>query len=488
MRWWSGSRSSFVTTAVILLGASCLGPAPIRAALAPQNADQTQRLRTLEQQVEELRKELEASRASATLAAGRIAELERRIDLLVREIEKLRIGEAAEKAPLESVHGLGPAASKVYRKNKGVSIGGYGEALYQRFATRRDDGTLSSSRDTADLLRSVFYFGYKWTDRILFDSEVEFEHASTGEGAEERGEASVEFAHVDFFLLPEGNARAGLLLVPLGWVNELHEPPVFLGARRPGVEDAIIPTTWREIGAGGFGDWGSVSYRGYLVAGLDASRFSSEGIREGRQEGSRSKAEDLALTGRLDWAIRPGATLGGGFFTGDSGQGMRDSRARRLRVRTSLLESHAEWNWRGWQLRGLYARTSIGDAERLNDALGLSGDQAIGSRQSGWYGQAGFDLLSLFGGGSGGSSGSPGPSGQGERQALVLFVRYEAYDTQRAVPAGFSRDPQNDVRAKTAGVSWKPIPMVVIKADYQDLDNRAGTGADQVNLALGFIF
>src|SRR4029453_5073175 len=112
------------------------------------------------------------------------------------------------------------------------------------------------------------------------------------EGDEEKGEVSVEFAYLDYLIRPEVNVRAGLVLIPVGFINELHEPPVFLGARRPDVEDRIIPTTWRELGAGVFGDAGPVTYRAYVVNGLDSSGIEAEeplpqGGRGGRRGGGR---------------------------------------------------------------------------------------------------------------------------------------------------------------------------------------------------------
>jgi hypothetical protein len=209
------------------------------------------------------------------------------------------------------------------------------------------------------------------------------------------------------------------------------------------------------------------------MTSLDGSEFSAGGIRGGRQKGSKSTAEDLALSGRVDWNVAPGLLLGAGFFGGDTGQGIKDADLEEIEARTVLIEAHAEWKWRGLELRGLYARTRIDDVERLNTALGLTDSSSIGERQSGWYAQAGFDLLTLFG---------------SIDQSLLPFVRHEAYDTQEEVPDGFLRDPTRDVTVTTVGVSWRPIVNVVVKADYQDFDNRSGSGTDQYNLALGFIF
>jgi hypothetical protein len=155
--------------------------------------------------------------------------LERKTDVLSQEVEKLRTNLAIpEEAKYKSAYGLGPAASKIYGVGKGLSIGGYGQASYQ--ARVGDNG---NDNDNADLERIVLYAGYKFTDHILFNSEIEFEHGTTGEGAEEKGEVSVEFAALDFFINQKANIRAGLVLMPMGFINTIHEPPFYLGNNRP---------------------------------------------------------------------------------------------------------------------------------------------------------------------------------------------------------------------------------------------------------------
>ena len=129
-------------------------------------------------------------------------ELRRRVDVLADEQERFELGEVV--GPLEgSRYGLGPAASKVYAREQGLSIGGYGEALYR---------ALSGAVDEFDFLRAVFYFGYKFSESWVFNSEIEFEHAST----EEDGAVSVEFAYLDWLWNEWVNVRAGLLLVDDG--------------------------------------------------------------------------------------------------------------------------------------------------------------------------------------------------------------------------------------------------------------------------------
>ena len=158
------------------------------------------------------------------------------------------------------------------------------------------------------------------------------EHASTGSG----GSASVEFATLDYLARPELNLRVGLLLVPMGIVNELHEPNYFLPVNRPATESAIIPSTWRENGVGVFGEVGQFRYKAYVVNGLDGEDFAGKGLRGGRQKGANAKAEDLAGVLRLDWVPTSNLMLGGSVYSGGSGQDLA------VDAGTTIAELHAD--------------------------------------------------------------------------------------------------------------------------------------------------
>jgi hypothetical protein len=454
---------------LVLIGAAALPPSPARAQEPVQTLER--RIERLEKLLAETRAELEAARAAAG-DPNRLAEIERKIEVLAREIEQLRLGEAAA-APAEGKDlrfGVGPAASKVYGK-KGVSIGGYGEFLYQHFDGERENGEPSELRSQVDLLRAVLYFGYKFDDRWVFNSELEAEHAVTA--SDKGGEIEVEFAYLDYLFSRHLRARAGLVLIPAGLINELHEPPTFLGALRPDVERLLIPSTWRELGAGVYGDAGPFSYRLYVVNGLNSRGYTAEGIEEGRQEGSEAAAENWAIAVRLDWNPIAGAVIGASLFSGDSDQGERTPSGRSFSGTTTLFDVHADWKWRGLWLRGLYVRTTIGDAGAINEVNGFTGEESVGSRQWGWYVQGGFDFLSLK---------------PGSRAALTPFLRYERYDTQSRVPAGYSRNPENDVTVLTLGAVFKPIDPIAIKLDWQQRKNAASTGVNQWNVGLGYLF
>jgi len=456
--------SNYVRSGLILIMISVVCLTAVSA--AGQTPDE-EKIRELEREVAELKAAVEELRALG-LAEDRLAEIERRLGILAEEMEDLKVGEAAVKVSRDqSISGLGPAASKVYQKDQGVSIGGYGEALLEFFDESRDDGSESGAVDRFDFLRAVVYFGYKFSDSWVFNSEIEFEHASTSEG----GSASVEFAYLDYVYRDGFNLRTGLVLIPMGWLNELHEPTVYLGAVRPRTENRIIPTTWRENGIGAYGAFGGFDYRTFVVNGLDASGFSAKGLRSGRQKGAKAKAEDFAWVGRLDFTGVPGLTAGLAGYFGNSGQDLEDAEGDSIAVGTSIIDLHVEYRYRGLELRGLWARAELEDVARLNEALGYTGNQSVGETLEGGYLQAGFDVL----------------AGRG-KSSLTPYLRWEQINTQQEVPEGWSSNPANDEQLLTLGLAYQPIEQLIFKAEYQNIDDEAGTGVDQFNLSTGYIF
>ena len=417
-----------------------------------------------------------APAAAQETDSARIERLEGQIEAITRELEEMKLGREVVAQADTGMYGLGPAASKVYRVRRGVSIGGYGEVLYENFAAVREDGTASGKTDQIDALRGVVYVGYKFTDRFLFNSEIEFEHGSTAQA----GSVSLEFAYVDYGFSDPVGARGGLVLLPMGLVNEQHEPTVFLGTERPETELLIIPSTWREIGVGLFGAAGGFSYRGYAVAGLDAvsggtsnaKGFSAEGLRGGRQKGSKAVAENFAGVARVDYTGKLGLLVGGSAYLGNSGQGATTSAGQVIDGLTFIWEGHAQYRAYGFDLRGLFSMALVDDVAQLNEAQGFTGSESIGDRLVGWYVQGGYDVLRSV----------------STRHRLIPYVRYEQIDTQDRVPVGFSSNPANDRTILTLGAAWKPIPNIVVKGDYQIHRNAANSGLNQWNLSMGYVF
>mgnify|MGYP001558232891 CR=1 FL=1 len=385
-------------------------------------------------------------------------------DVLAAEVRRLKEELALPAPTYQSFSGLGPAASKVYFTPRGLSLGGYGEAYY-RFRPG------PNATGETDLLRIVLYAGYRFTDRIVFNSEIEFEHASTERG----GSVNVEFAYLDFKLFDALSVRAGNILMPVGFVNEIHEPPFFFGVSRPLLERNLIPATWNENGVGLYGEYRGFRYRAYLVNGMRALKegtndgFSAGSwIRGGRQAGAVAIAKDLAGVASADVTI--GAVrLGASAYFGGSGQGKQVD-ATPLAGELFLGEAHVAVQYRGLWLRGIMAWGHLNEAGQISAANGAT----VGQDVLGGYAEAAYDVFTLF---------QPGGD-----QSLSGFVRYESFDLHKSVAAGFSRDAAQSRQLVTAGVHYKPIPNVVLKADYQHVFPGAGAEQRSINLGLGFVF
>jgi hypothetical protein len=338
---------------------------------------------------------------------------------------------------------------------------------YMDFHFNKGDG----EDPVLDFHRFVLLLSHAFSPRLRFVGELELEHAFV-EGLEESGELELEQAYIDFLLSRRLNLRAGMLLMPVGIINERHEPPVYNGVERPFVDTVIIPSTWFDVGAGIHGEIAAgVRYRAYVVAPLNALEFSAEeGIRGGRQKGSEANVRNVAYTGRLEYLGVRGLTLGASFWAGES-----SFEAPRLDTGVRLGEVDARFRRDRLELRGQFAVVNIGDAARLNDALGraIGVIPNIAEQLRGFYGEAAYRVW---------NAGSP--------RDLVAFVRYENFDTQHRMPEGLLPAKEFDRDAWVIGLTYYPDPDIAVKADYVRLRNQSGLIPQRhfVNLGLGWWF
>jgi hypothetical protein len=324
---------------------------------------------------------------------------------------------------------------------------------------------------TLDFHRFVLLFSHSFSDRLRFVGELELEHALV-EGLEDAGELELEQAYIDYLIKPSFNLRAGMLLVPVGIINERHEPPVFHGVERPFVDTVIVPTTWFDVGAGVHGRIGTAfSYRGYVMAPLDATEFSAdEGLRGGIQKGSESNVRNIALTGRVEFTQVPGLTVGLSGWRGDTGFNLP-----RLDPSVGVVEVDARFRRKGFEARGQYARVFIGDAGALNDALTLAIGVSpnIARQLQGYY----LEASRLF----------RVPRSQHE---VAFFARYEDFDTQFKMPDEYQAIPDFSRRAWTMGATYYLDPDVAVKFDYTHQSSEATIrrAPRSVNVGLGWWF
>src|SRR5881296_545 len=361
---------------------------------------------------------------------------------------------------------MAPCPLRMLAAQEHTTVGGYGEVHYT-------NPTGPKTPPVVNLARFVVYLAHSFDDRLAFRSELEVEDAKI-EGGQAGGEVSLEQAYLDYRLADWLTLRTGLVLPPVGIINETHEPPTFNGVARPAFDHDVIPTTWREIGVGALGGvpWvAGLSYRVYVVNGLQAEGFSAErGIREGRQEGKEASFANPSLTGRLEWA-RPGLKVGGSFWYG--GTANQDSVLGNgtFAAPITLVSADARYEVGGFMFRGVVASISLSDAQAIDARYGGT----VGSRIAGGYVEGAYHLLR--------------PLAPASSQRLHAFVRHERYDTQASVPIGIAKDDSLARRITTIGLSYKPTYNTVFKGDYQVLRNRARVGeAEVLSLGLGYEF
>ncbi|HEY3076506.1 MAG TPA: porin [Burkholderiales bacterium] len=379
---------------------------------------------------------------------------DQKIEALQQEIDRLK----ADVSRMRS----DPNAASGRRLGEGAtSIFGYGEFNYNRF---RD-----SERTTrADLRRFVIGFGHSFNDRLSFNSELELEHAVVSH--DDEGEVEMEQAYVNYQFSDALNVKGGLFLIPLGILNLTHEPPTYYGVERNEVETRIIPTTWRELGLGVHGLLGNgLKYDVGLTTGFNSGKLDdpNTGIRSGHQEGQLADAKDLSVYGALNYQ-RPGLLLGGGVFTGDTGQnGQASAALKGVAAKLTLWDVHAKYSVAGWDLQALYAAGRLGDADKLN---AVTGTFAAPKSLKGWYGQAAYHIYR-----------------RGDFD-IAPFVRLERFEIRQQEDAalGLLQDPNNLERVRTIGVNFYLHPQVVVKADIQryNVDHTK----DRLNLGLGYMF
>ncbi len=351
------------------------------------------------------------------------ADTDMRIEALESKLETLQ---AQLDATADAVEQTGGAAR--------TTVGGYGELHYNHLDTPSED------KKIIDFHRFVLFVNHEFNDDTRFFSELEVEHSFVGDG--EPGELELEQAFIEFDLSDTTHAKAGLFLVPVGIINETHEPPTFYGVERNPVEKNIIPATWWEAGAGVGGHFASgLAYDLALTSGLEVDPASVK-IRGGRQKGAKANASNLALTGRLRYSGISGLELAATAqyqddITQQSGDGVESA---------TLLETHAIWHSGPVGVKALFAQWNID---------GAVAEAAKKDVQNGYFVEASYKLTPKIG----------------------VFARHNAWSNKD----GLDKTQQN------IGINFWPHENVVIKADIQQQNDDAGN-ADGFNLGIGYQF
>jgi hypothetical protein len=356
--------------------------------------------------------------------------------------------------------------------NDKVVFGGYAQIDYnQPFKS----GYLQNGK--LDVHRMILFFGYNFSEKTQFVSEIEVEHVV---------EIYVEQAWLNHEISPWLNFRGGLLLIPMGIINEYHEPPTYNGVERPNVDNVIVPSTWREMGFGfiGFFQDAGINYQAYLVNGFNGynglAKFKgSNGLRSGRQKGAESYISSPNIAIKADWNSIPGLNIGVAGYFGNTqstlyhGVSKTDkaaiTKADSTVVGLAMLGVDGRYNVGNFQLRGQYIYVSLSNAAAYNQFTGSD----LGSAMLGWYTEAAYSFY----------------FGNDAPKKLTPFVRFEKYDTHLTVSGSTVRNAAYNRTDVTLGASLELSRGAVLKADYQWFGNAAETAyKQQLNLGIGIWF
>ncbi|PCH49272.1 MAG: hypothetical protein COC22_06940 [Flavobacteriaceae bacterium] len=327
---------------------------------------------------------------------------------------------------------------------KNVTIGGYAQIDYNE-PNGSEPGNL-------DVHRVVMLLGYKFNEKVSFLTEIEYEHV--------REEAGIEQVYIKYKISDKANVLAGLMLIPMGIMNEFHEPSTFYGVERPNVDKFIVPTTWRELGIGISGNLTNVSlnYQVYLFNGFKSyangvGYLNGNGFQGGKQEGMESIINSPNFSAKLDYYGILGLRLGLSGYFGKTQTD--DTSIEASTVGVSMIGLDARYKYHNLELRGQYINTNISGTANYNILTGNN----LGSRMNGFYTEIayGFNL-------------------KGEEK-LTPFVRYENYNTQAQTEGSLVANKAYDVNEIIFGLNYKVAEGAAFKMDYQFI-NSAVSGSD----------
>lgn len=323
------------------------------------------------------------------------------------------------------------------------SLGGYGELHYNNNQTK--------DTKTLDFHRFVLFYGYQWTEKWSFYSEVELEHNYVKSG---QGELELEQAYVDYHPTDIFGFRAGVVLPSVGLINENHEPPLFLSVERPDYAKNIIPTTWFGNGASVYGYEKGFSYKATVMEGLNGDKFSAgSGIRGGRLKGYKSNAEKLLYNFRLNYEGLAGTIVGASFTLNDAYTSTDDF------IGVSIFEVHAR-----------HYRNTIYTAFEYGQISYDGGDL---KKSQGYYVDLGYNVGSIL----------------QKQTEIIPWFRFTDYNPANETVLGVDSEKANHVSKWMVGLTVKPIPMIAIKIDYGQSTIELGDEKTKIlNIGVGYTF
>ncbi len=393
---------------------------------------------------------------ASTGFAASTEDLERKLDLLSDEVDDLKS------------RGFGGGTTEYNR----VTVHGYGEMHFQNQTQKHGNAQVDNHRFVIGVHAVL-------ADWIHLNAEIDFEHAAQT--------MEYEFGYLDFLLDPALNVRAGVILAPIGFLNEYHEPPLFWTTERPLLQQKLIPTSWNQAGAGIFGTpTDGINYRLYFMNSLQSvsdstttgqtGQFTSSGIRDGRSQLSKVRANDFSIYGRAEFTkLYPGLQLGFSLVHGDT---THDYMAEDGTM--TLIEADIRYR-KGWfDMNASIVNTHLDDAAAINTYCVAASNctatntKGVAENMFGFNVQTGAHLPQLM--------------GWKTSYDIIPHVMFERIRNQDKMPNGTAPTLADNYNVYHVGVAYLPIPEVSIKVDHLHKKTDDGKSSDTFYAGLAYMY
>lgn len=371
-------------------------------------------------------------------------------------------------------------------------IGSYGEMLaaFKDYGLNRfygnSAGNTKKNHNEISIPRFILQGEYKITSKWILSAEIEFEAGGTGSAiemeaqsgsengeyeteTEKGGEVALEQFHITRLIIPEFNVRVGHLILPVGLTNSHHEPLNFFTAARPEGATTLLASTWHETGLEFFGTFGkgaaTFDYQAMVTTGLNPNGFDCynwiKKAKQGFLEVDNFSAP--AYTVRLDWRGVPGLRIGASMlFNPNAGKN-----ADKLityddldKINVFVYSFDAQYINKYVTARANYLSGNITETvgitatnRRYSNKSPYSRMGPVAKRAVDWSAEVGVNLKSFF----------PGVKGF---PVVYPFVHYNYYNPQEECEQGLIGDKRCQVSLWSMGLNWRPLPNLVVKADY----------------------
>ena len=355
-------------------------------------------------------------------------------------------------------------------------VGGYFDIQYRSHRKGVLEGYGNGTTNGFDQQRFVPFIYADITEHVKFASELEIEHGIRGTSD---NEISLEFAHIDYLVNEPVNIRAGIVLIPIGKFNLLHDSPLNDLTDRPLVSQFVIPSTMSETGAGFYGTFypgrtSKLDYELYVTTGpCGYNRDGSPRINEGsgtKNSRQRKCASDdgldinngKAVSGRVAFSPMLGVEIAGSSYYGNQSPTSYNPlsiTAIDWTLQRGPFEIIGEAAWA--YARG-NSRAIPGNTQGFAPGALLTGINTFNplaappQRIQGFYLQGNYHFMPAF-------LSKLSPKRFGEGSTFTAVIRYDRVNLNMDNRA----ENSGELEQISFGLNYRPVEDAVFKVSYQ---------------------